>query len=149
VRYRTTLLLFGPNNTAIPVPDEILASFGRGRRVPVVVTVNGYAYRTTTAPYTGQTLIPFNAAHRTATGLRGGEEIEVDLVTDDAPRQVDIPADLATAFEGAPEAEAFFATLSYTNRRSFTTWIEGAKKPETRVARVGKAVELLRAKQTR
>lgn len=148
MKYRTTLFVDG-NNTAIPVPEEILVGLGRGRRPPVVVTVNGYTYRSTVAPYAGQLLIPFSAAHRAASGLASGQELEVELVLDDEPREVAVPADLAAALDAAPEAAAYFHGLSYTNRRSFTTWIEDAKKPETRQARVEKAVQLLRAKQTR
>ncbi len=149
MKYRTTLQLFGPNNTGIAVPEEVLVAFGRGRRPPVRVTVNGYTYRTTVAPYSGQLLMPFAAHHRAATGLRGGEEIEVDLVVDDEPREVAVPPDLTAGLEAEPAAAAFYAGLSYTNRKSFVTWIEESKKPETRAARVAKAAEMLLAKRTR
>ncbi len=149
MNYRTTLMQSGPNNTGVPVPDEVLASFGRGRRVKVRATVNGYTYRTSAAPYAGLILMPFNAEHREATGLRGGEEIEVELVADDEPRAVEVPDDLAAALAGEPEAQAFFDGLSYTNRRAFTLWIESARKAETRTARVEKAVIQLRERQAR
>ncbi len=149
MKYRTTLMQFGPNNTGVPVPEEVLASFGRGRRVKVRATVNGYTYRTSAAPYDGLILMPVNAEHREATGLRGGEEIEVELVADDEPRSVEVPDDLAAALAGEPEAQAFFDGLSYTHRRSFTLWIESARKAETRTARVEKAVIQLRERQTR
>jgi Bacteriocin-protection, YdeI or OmpD-Associated/Domain of unknown function (DUF1905) len=149
VRFTTTLLKFGPNNTGIEVPEDVLAAMGRGRRVKVVATVNGYTYRTSIAPAMGRILMPFSSEHRAATGLRGGEEIEVDVVPDDAPREVEVPADLAAGLDGSPEAGAFFATLSYTNKRSYVLWIEDAKKPETRAARVAKAVEMLTEHRTR
>lgn len=149
MRYRTTLMLFGPNNTGIPVPEEVLASLGRGKRPPVRATVNGYTYRTTVAPYSQMLLMPFNAQHRAATGLRGGEEIEVDLVLDNEPRDVAVPSDLAAALAAEPAAATFFAGLSYTNRKSYVTWIEEAKRPETRAARLAKALEMLVAKRTR
>ena len=94
-------------------------------------------------------LIPFSSEHRAATGLKGGEPIEVDLVPDDAPREVTVPDDLAAALAGEPEAAAFFAGLSYTHRKTYVGWIEEAKRPETRVARVARAVELLRERKTR
>jgi hypothetical protein len=149
MRYRTTLMQFGPNNTGIPVPEDVLASLGRGKRPPVRVTVNGYTYRTTVAPYSEIILMPFNAQHRAATGLRGGEEIEVDLVIDDEARTVEVPADLAAALAAEPAAAAFFAGLSYTNRKTFVTWIEESKKPETRTTRLSKAIELLLDHKTR
>jgi hypothetical protein len=147
--FRTTLQRFGPNNTGIEVPEEVLAGLGRGRRVAVVATVNGYTYRTSVAPYMGRIVMPFSSEHRAASGLGGGEEIEVELVPDDDPREVVVPPDLATALAGAPEAHAFFTGLSYTHRRSYVLWIEEAKKPATRAARVTNAVTLLADHQIR
>ena len=43
--FRTTLLQNG-NNVGIEVPDEVVESFGAGKRVPVKVTVNGYTLAT-------------------------------------------------------------------------------------------------------
>ena len=149
MKFHTTLQRFGGNNTGIEVPEEVLTALGRGRRVKVVATVNGYTYRTSVAPAMGRILMPFSSEHRAATGLSGGEEIEVEIVPDDAPREVQVPADLATALEAAPEAAAFFAGLSYTNRRLYVLWVEDAKRPETRAARVAKSVEMLAEHRTR
>ena len=149
VKFHTTLRRFGPNNTGIEVPEEILAALGRGRRVKVVATVNGYTYRTSVAPAYGKILMPFSSEHRAASGLSGGVEIEVELVLDEAPRDVEVPGDLAAGLADAPEATAFFAGLSYTHRRAYALWIEDAKKPETRSARVAKAVEMLADHRTR
>ncbi len=149
MKFHTTLRKFGGNNTGIEVPEEVLTALGRGKRVKVVATVNGYAYRTSVAPYMGVIVMPFSAEHRAATGLVGGEEIDVEVVPDDAPREVSVPDDLAAAFVGAPEAAAFFAGLSFTNQRTYVEWIESAKKAETRTARVEKAVGLLREGKSR
>jgi len=149
MKFRTTLQQFGANDTGIEVPEGILAAFGRGRRVKVVATVNGYTYRTSVAPAMGKILMPFSSEHRAASGLSGGEEIEVEIIPDDAPREVEVPVELATALDAAPEAAAFFAGLSYTNKRLYVLWVAGAKKPETRSARVAKAIEMLSAHRTR
>lgn len=149
MRFHTILQRFGENNTGIEVPEDVVVALGRGRRPKVVVTVNGYTYRTTVAPMGGQNLMPFSAEHRAASGLAGGDEIDVDIVADDAPREVVVPDDLATALGDAPDARTFFDGLSYTSRRAYVLWIEDAKKPETRIARVAKAVEMLAAGQTR
>lgn len=149
MRFSTTLLSFGGNNTGIEVPEEVLAALGSARRVKVVATVNGYSYRTSVAPYMGRIMMPFSSEHRAATGLRGGEPIEVELVLDDAPREVAVPDDLVAALAGEAEARTYFDGLSYTHRKAYVTWIEEAKKAETRDARVAKAVEMLREKKTR
>jgi hypothetical protein len=149
MRFRTTLQRFGANNTGIEVPEEILVALGRRRRVKVVATVNGYTYRTSVAPAMGKILMPFSSAHRVASGLSGGEEIEVEIIPDDAPREVEVPVDLATALDAAPGAAAFFAGLSYTNKRLYVLWVGEARKPETRSARVAKAIEMLSEHRTR
>ena len=65
--FRTTLWAAGGNNVAIVVPEEVVAGFGRGKRVPVVVTIDGgYQYRNTIASMGGQFLLSFNAATRRA-----------------------------------------------------------------------------------
>jgi len=38
----------------------------------------------------------------------------------------------------------FFAGLSYTHRREYRRWIAEAKKEETRLKRLEKAIEMLR-----
>jgi hypothetical protein len=44
------------NNTGIDVPAEVVDALGAGKRPPVVVTVNGYSYRSTIAPMGGKYL---------------------------------------------------------------------------------------------
>jgi hypothetical protein len=149
MKFRTTLLRFGQRNTGIEVPEEVLTALGRGRRVKVVATVNGYTYRTSVAPAYGKILMPFSSEHRAASGLAGGEAIEVDIVPDDAPREVAVPADLATALADAPDAATFLAGLSHTQQLTYILWIEDAKKPATRTARVAKAVAMLSERRTR
>jgi uncharacterized protein YdeI (YjbR/CyaY-like superfamily) len=53
------------------------------------------------------------------------------------------------ALDTAPDAAAFLAGLSYTHQLAYVLWIEDAKKPETRSARVAKAVEMLSDHRTR
>ena len=38
----------------------------------------------------------------------------------------------------------FFETLSYTHRKEYCSWISEAKKEETQVRRLAKAVEMLK-----
>ena len=60
--FRTELWAAGGNNVAIVVPADVVAAFERGKRVPVVVTIDGgYQYRNTIASMGGQLLISFNA----------------------------------------------------------------------------------------
>lgn len=81
--FRTTLEATGGNNVGIVVPEEVVLGFGRGKRVPVVVTIDGgFTYATTIGVMGGRYLISFNAATRTATGRGAGDEVEVEVVVD-------------------------------------------------------------------
>lgn len=142
--FRTKLWASGGNNVGIVVPEEIVLGFSRGKRVPVVVTIDGgYSYRNTITPMGGQYLISFNSETRKATGRGAGDEVEVTLELDDKPRTVDVPEALAAALAADPEAAKAWAALSYSNQRAHAESIAGAKTDETRQRRLAKALEAL------
>lgn len=143
--FRTKLQATGGNNVGIVVPDEVLAAFGRGKRVPVVVTIDGgYRYRNTTASMGGQILISFNAETRKATGRGAGDEVEVRLDVDDEPRVIEPPADLVAELRQDPGAKAAWDKLSYSRQRAHAESITGAKAADTRARRVAKVLSDLR-----
>lgn len=144
MRFQTTLFQVG-NNTGIEVPPELLEQLGGGKRPAVTVTVNGFAYLSTIASMGGRFLIPFSSDKRAATGLAGGDPIEVELELDTAPRIIEPTADLADALAANPDAAAGWERLSPSARKAHVTSIEGAKAPETRARRVAAAVEKLAA----
>lgn len=81
--FRTVLESTGGNNVGIVVPEEVVLAFDRGKRVPVVVTIDGgYSYATTIGVMGGRYLVSFNADTRRKTGRGAGDEIEVELVVD-------------------------------------------------------------------
>jgi uncharacterized protein YdeI (YjbR/CyaY-like superfamily) len=53
-----------------------------------------------------------------------------------------VPVDLAAALAADPQAKAFFETLTGNNRYAILYRIQGAKKPETRAARIAKFVAM-------
>jgi hypothetical protein len=137
MRFRTTLLLNGRTATGIRVPDDVVAALGAGKRPAVSVTLNGgYTYRSTVAVMGGEYMLPVSAEVRAGAGVAAGDELDVELVLDTAPREVDVPADLRTALDAAPAAAAAFAALSYSKQRAHVLSVEGAKTAETRARRV-------------
>ena len=56
------------------------------------------------------------------------------------------PADLLKLLKNNKLLVKFFDSLSYTHRKEYVRWIEGAKKAETRRARLKKTVEMLKQK---
>ena len=124
------------------VPFDPKAELGKVR-APVRVTINGHTFRTTIARMGGRTFVGLNREAREGTGVAPGDRVTVELVADDEPRTVELPPDLAAALDA--DLRAFFDSLSYTHRKEYVRWIEGAKRDETRRARVEKAVAMLRA----
>ncbi len=144
LRFRATLQLSGKTATGIRVPDEVVASLGKSKRPPVLVTMNGHTYRSTVAVMGGEYLVGVSAENRQLAGVAAGDEVEVQLELDTAPREITVPGDFAEALAGEPEARRFFEALSYSQKQWFVTGIEDAKTAETRQRRIAKAMERLR-----
>ena len=131
------------NNTGIEVPADVVEALGAGKRPPVVVNVNGFEYRSTVAPMGGRCLLPFSAARRNESGIKGGDTIDVELTLDTAPRTVDVPDDLRAALDASPTAAAGWEKLSDSKRKAQVESVQGAKAAETRARRIAAIVAKL------
>jgi uncharacterized protein YdeI (YjbR/CyaY-like superfamily) len=76
--------------------------------------------------------------------IKAGDEVEVTMERDDAPREVEVPPALQARLDADDSARGAFEKLSFTHRREYATWVAEAKREETRERRAGKAIELLR-----
>lgn len=139
--FRTVILGFG-NNTGIEVPEANLRELGAGKRPPVLVTVAGYDYRSTVGAMNGRSLISLSKAHREAAGLAAGDTVDVALVLDEGPREVEVPPSLTVALDREGFAEQF-AALSYSRRKELARQVAEAKTESTRERRIGKVLDLM------
>ena len=149
MRFRTTILQSGKTATGIEVPPEVVEALGAGKRPAVSVTINGFTYRSTIAVMGGAYMVGVNADNRAGAGVAGGDEVDVDIELDAAPREVEVPDDFAAALAAEPKAQATFDGLSYSNRSWHVLSINGAKTDETRQRRIAKSVESLKAGRPR
>jgi hypothetical protein len=147
-KFRTTVLTTGKTTMGIEVPDEIVEELGSSKRPAVVVTINGYSYRTSIARMGGRFMFGVSADHRVGAGVAGGDDVDVELELDTAPRTVTVPPDLAEALGRDEKAKAFFDGLSYSNQSWYVSRVESAKKPETRQRRVEESIVMLRDGRT-
>ena len=145
MRFRTTVLTTGKTAAGFVVPDEVMTALSAGKKPAVRVSINGHTYRSTVATIDGRPMIGVSAENRAAAGVAGGEDVDVELELDTAPRTVEVPEDFAAALAPYPEARAFYDKLNYSERRWFVLGIDDAKTPETRQRRIDKAVERLRS----
>ena len=132
------------NATGLPVPADVIAGLGAGKRPKVSVTIGGYTYRSTVAAYGDVFMLPLSAEHRAAAGVSAGESVEVTLALDTEPRTVEVPPDLATALAARSGATEAFAALSYSIRKEHVRQVETAKAQETRERRIRAIVDGLR-----
>ena len=144
MRFHTTILQSGKTATGIRIPDAIIEGLGTSRRPAVRVTIRGYTYRSTVAVMGGAYMVGVNADNRAGAGVAGGDEVDVDIELDTAPREVAVPADFAAALDAEPEARLTFDKLSNSNKGWHTSQIEGAKTDETRQRRIAKSIATLR-----
>jgi len=149
MRFHTTILQGGKTATGIHVPDDVVEALGAGKRPAVTVTINGFTYRSTIAVMGGDYMVGVNADNRAGAGVAGGDEVDVDIELDTAPRVVTLPADLAAALAAEPDAQRTYDGLSNSNKGWHVSSVEGAKTDETRQRRIAKSVEALRAGRPR
>lgn len=142
--FRTTIAQTGKTTTGIQVPEAVVEALGSGKRPPVKVTINGYTYRSSVAVMGGRYMVSLSAEHRAGAGVGGGDEVDVVLELDTAPRTVDVPSDLAAALDAKPEARRTFDGLSYSKKSWHVLQAEGAKTDETRQRRIAKSVDMLK-----
>src|SRR5438874_8557424 len=144
MRFRTTILQSGKTATGIRIPDDVVEGLGAGRRPAITVTIRGYTYRSTIAVMGDAYMVGVNADNRTAAGVKGGDEVDVEIKLDTAPREISVPAELASALDAEPDARRTFDGLSNSNKSWHVYQVNGAKTDETRQRRIAKSVAALR-----
>jgi hypothetical protein len=144
MRFKATVEQSGKTATGIQVPEDAVASRGSSKRPAVRVTIGGYTYRSTIAVMGGRFMLPISAEVRAGSGVKAGDEIDVEVALDTQPREVEIPEDFRAQLEQEPEAKRFFDSLSYSNRLRFVLGIEDAKTADTRQRRIDGAITKLR-----
>jgi hypothetical protein len=125
-------------------PYDTAKEFATKGKVPVKATFDG-------VPYTGSLIKYGHPLHtlgilkaiREQTGKDPGDTIEVVVWKDEEIRTLEVPAQ----FKSLMKKEGLlpvFEKLSYTHRKEYCRWITEAKKEETRVKRLQKAIAMLK-----
>jgi hypothetical protein len=112
--------------------------------VPVVAIVNGCNARVTLMPAGGgRYRIQLNTALRKAARADIGDIVRVELQLDRTSREEAVPADLRLALKENPAARQAFDEPTTGHRRHFIKWFDSAKGPDTRIRRLGRAIDHL------
>ena len=131
------------------VPFNVPQVYGTKAHVKVRGTIDGHPYRGLIANMGEGHCLVVNKEIREAIGKMASDTVKVVMEVDTEPRIVDVPEDLQQALENNPPVKERFDQLSYTHRKEYVQWIEEAKKPETRVNRIQKTIEMVANGKTR
>jgi hypothetical protein len=128
----------------VPIPFNPNDVWGVKGRHHVSGTVSGHGVRGSLGSDGTQYFLPLGAAWRRDCGIDAGDNVEV-VLSPEGPQSQALSPDVAAALDAAPPARAFFESLATFYRNTYIKWIESAKKPETRSARINEMIELLKA----
>ena len=142
--FKAVILNPGGGGAFVEVPFDVEKEFG-SKRPKVRAMIEGVPYRgTLTRMGTECHLLIILKDIREQIGKTFGDEIKITVEPDTEERVIEIPVELKKAFKTEKEAKAFYEKLSYTHQREYVTWINEAKKEETRQSRIVKMIEMLK-----
>ncbi len=123
-----------------PYPVEQL--FGKKRVKIKVLIDNTVLYRGTLSPMCGIYRVMLNKQIREQVGKQAGDTVHLEVEEDKEVRTIELPLDFAQAINSA-ELQPYFESLAYTHQKEYVQWITSAKKSETRLNRIEKAIAML------
>lgn len=125
------------------VPFDVQEVFGTRARVPVCGTINGFPYRSSIMNMGDGHIMGVNRELRASAKVKAGDVVEIVMERDMAPRVMEAPPDFKKALATSKKAKDLFDNLSYTHQKEYVRWVTDAKREETRMRRIEKAIELL------
>lgn len=134
----------GGGGAFVEVPFDVEEAFS-SKRPKVKAMIEGVPYRGLLVRMGGEHhMLIILKGIREQIGKTFGDVVKVTVEPDTEPRVIEIPAELKKLFKAEKEAKAFFDKLSYTHQREYVTWINEAKRDETRQNRIVKTIEMLK-----
>jgi hypothetical protein len=141
-RFRAVIRNTG-SRTYIALPFNPNEVWGVKQRHHITGTVNECKIRGSLGTDGAQFFLLLGAAWRRDNGLEAGAEVEVVLMPE-GPQAEALSGDVAEALGAEPEAKLFFEALATFYRNGYIKWIESARRPETRAARIAAMMQLLK-----
>ena len=133
----------GGGGHLVEVPAKVVAELGGKGRIPVNAWFDGVPYRGSIVKMGGMTMLGVTKAIMSEANVSTGDTLSVIVENDDAPREVEVPEDLAKALGRSKGTKTAWDKLPFTHKREYVEVIVEAKKPETRARQIDKAIEAL------
>lgn len=131
--------------TFVVVPQGVFDALGKAKP-PVRGTIDGEAFRETVNRSGGVPRMLVRRELLDAVGAAVGDTVDVRLELDPEPRTFDVPPELEAVLDDDPRLAELYADASPSMRRAWATYVDEAKRPDTRVRRAEKARNGLRDK---
>ena len=142
--FTATIQNAGGGGAFVNVPFDVEAAFG-AKKPKVKAMIEGILYRGILTRMGGEHHVLIILKNiREQIGKTFGDEIKIIVEEDTEPRVLEIPKDLLKELKKDKDAKAFFDKLAYTHQKEYVTWINEAKRDETRQARVVKTIGMLK-----
>ena len=126
----------------VAVPFDPNEAWGWKVRHYVKGTVGGHPIRGLLRSEGNAYALPLGAAWLRDNHIPASETVAV-VLEPDGPQPEALAADITDALKASPEAETFFQSVAPFYRKNFLRWIDQAKRPETRAARIAEMVTML------
>lgn len=126
------------------IPFDVEKAFG-SKRPKVKAMIEGVPYRGTLVRMGSEChMLIILKDIRERAGKTFGDEIKITVEADTQPRVIEMPKDLMKVLKKDKDAKAFFDKLAYSHQKEYVTWINKAKKEETRLNRILKTIQMLK-----
>lgn len=132
----------------VPVPFDPNDEWGWKVRHYVKGSVGGCRIRGLLRTEGDGYALPLGAAWLRDNVIRGSGKVDV-MLEPDGPQTEALADDITEALGASPDAETFFQSVAPFYRKNFLRWIDQAKRPETRAARIAEMVKMLEAGKLR
>jgi hypothetical protein len=138
-------------NPAVDPPDNVLTqlceSAGRAKGpIPVRGTVNGAEFIQTLVKYQGAWRLYINGEMLRASGLKVGDEAQIEIEFDPTSREVPMPVRLRDALKFDKKAKIAFGELSPSRQKEIFKYINSLRTEESIARNVEKILQQLKGK---
>lgn len=129
-------------NPCVDIPAQVSQAFGRKGPIPVRGLLNQVPIRATLVP-TGQDRyrLFINGEMRKQAQVEVGDEVQIELEFDEAPRTIPMPEAFVQALAHNPAARAAFESRTASRRKDILLYLNSLKRTETLEKAIERVIE--------
>mgnify|MGYP001453102911 CR=1 FL=1 len=133
----------GPAGAFVLTDEQVAALADGAKAFGVRVQIGDKVVALRLTRMGGENLIGLSKAARAEAGVELGDHVQVTIAVDRSVRTIEVPSDLAAALAHSPGAAIAFEKMAPSARKEIVRSITEAKREQTRVDRIAKAIERL------